>query len=131
MNGKLLQSILGSHLIESAKLHFDVEHAEAWWFLQDNDPKHRSTIVRTWLFNHGIQLIDFPPYSPDLNPIEHLWADLTRRVEQYQCDTMEELQDVVAEEWEKTSKQLLQELAHSMPERCQAVLDAKGDHTKY
>lgn len=64
------------------------------WFLQDNDPKHKSTLVRTWLFNNGIQCINFPPYSPDLNPIENLWADLARRVEQFQCDTMEELQDI-------------------------------------
>ena len=131
MDGKLLQGILGTHLIESAELYFDVDHAEQWWFLQDRDPKHKSNLVRTWLFNHGIQCIDFPPYSPDLNPIEHLWADLARRVEQFQCETMEELQDTVAEEWKKTPKKLLRMLVHSMPERCQAVIDAQGDHTKF
>ena len=131
MDAKLLQNILGTHLIESAELHYDVEHAERWWFLQDNDPKHKSTLVRTWLFNHGIQCLDFPPYSPDLNPIEHLWADWARRVEKYQCETMEELQDIVAEEWKKTPKKLLRTLARSMPERCQAVIDAQGDHTKF
>jgi transposase len=78
MNSQLLQGILGTHLVESAELHFDVAHAEPWWFLQDNDPKHKSVLVRTWLFNHGIQCIDFPPYSPDLNPIENLWADLVK-----------------------------------------------------
>jgi transposase len=131
MDAKLLQGILGSHLVESAALHFDVEHAEHWWFLQDNAPQHKSFLIRTWLFNHGIQCLDFPPYSPDLNPIENLWADLARRVEKFQCDSMEELQDVVAKEWNKTPKKLLRKLARSMPERCQAVIDAKGDHTKY
>jgi hypothetical protein len=131
MDGKKLQEILGTHLVESAELHYDVEHAEQWWFLQDNDPKHKSTIVRTWLFNHGIQLMDFPPYSPDLNPIEHLWADLARRVEKRPARTMEELQDIVAEEWAATSVEFLTKLAKSMPARCQAVIDAKGNHTKY
>ena len=131
MDAKLLQGILGTHLIESAELHFDIEHAEHWWFLQDNAPQHKSFLVRSWLFNHGIQCIDFPPYSPDLNPIENLWADLARRVEQFQCDTMEELQDVVAEEWKNTDKDLLRTLARSMPERCQAVIDAQGDHTRF
>jgi transposase/uncharacterized coiled-coil protein SlyX len=131
MDGKLLKGILGTHLVESAKLHFDVEHAEEWWFLQDNDPKHKSVLVRTWLFNHGVQCIDFPPYSPDLNPIENLWADLARRVEQYQAETMEELQDIVVEEWKKTKKTFLRKLARSMPKRCQAVFEAQGDHTKY
>ncbi len=87
--------------------------------------------MQTWLFNHGIQLIKIPPYSPDLNPIEHLWADLARRVEQYQCETMEELQDIVADEWKDTSVDFIRELVQSMPERCQAVIDANGDHTKY
>lgn len=130
MDAALLRGILGTHLIESAELHYDVENAEPWWFLQDNDPKHKSNLVRAWLFNNGIQCIDFPPYSPDLNPIEHLWADLARRVEEFQCDSMEELQDIVAEEWKKTPKKLLRTLARSMPDRCQAVIDAKGDHTK-
>jgi hypothetical protein len=34
MDAKLLQGILGTHLVESAELHFDVEHAEQWWFLR-------------------------------------------------------------------------------------------------
>jgi transposase len=131
MDGKLLQGILGTHLVESAELHFDVEHAEPWWFLQDNDPKHKSKLVQAWLFNNGIQCLDFPPYSPDLNPIEHLWADLARRVEKFQCDTMEELQDIVAKEWKKTPKKLLRSLARSMPERCKAVIEAKGNHTRF
>ena len=131
MDAKLLQGILGTHLVESAELHFDVEHAEQWWFLQDNAPQHKSVLVRTWLFNHGIQCLDFPPYSPDLNPIENLWADLARRVEQFQCETMEELQDIVAEEWAKTPKEYLRKLARSMPERCKAVIEAHGEHTKF
>ena len=131
MDGKLLQKVLGTHLIESAELHYDVEHAERWYFLQDNDPKHKSTLVRTWLFNKGIQLIKFPTYSPDLNPIENLWADMARRVEEFQCESMEELQDRVAEEWAATPKEYLAELARSMPKRCQAVIDANGQHTKY
>jgi len=131
MDAKLLQNILGTHLIESAELHFDVDHAEQWWFLQDNAPQHKSVLVRTWLFNNGIQCVDFPPYSPDLNPIENLWADLARRVEEFQCDSMEELQDIVAEQWKETDTDLLRTLARSMPERCQAVIDAQGDHTSF
>jgi transposase len=131
MDAKKLQHILGTHLIESAELHFDVEHAEGWWLLQDNAPQHKSCLIRTWLFNHGIQCLDFPPYSPDLNPIENLWADLARRVEKFQCDSMEELQDIVAQEWKETDREYLRSLARSMPERCQAVIEAKGDHTRF
>jgi hypothetical protein len=131
MDALLLKDILGTHLVESAALHYDVEHAEAWWLLQDNDPKHKSTLVQEWLFNHGIQCVDFPPYSPDLNPIENLWNDLARRVERRPAHTMEQLQDIIAEEWEATPRDLFARLVESMPARCQAVIDANGEHTKY
>jgi len=131
MDGKLLKKIVSTHLQESAELHFEQDPPELWRLLQDNDPKHKSILVRTWLFNNGISLLEFPAYSPDLNPIENLWNDMARRVEARPASTVEELQDVIAEEWERTSPAYLRKLARSMPQRCQAVIDAHGDHTKY
>ena len=92
-----------------------------------------ATAARKGLFSRAAKakLFFLPPYSPDLNPIENLWADLARRVEKFQCETMEELQDIAADEWKKTPKKLLRKLARSMPDRCQAVIEANGDHTKY
>jgi transposase len=73
MDGQLLKGVLGTHLIESAELHYDIEQAEQWWFLQDNAPQHKSVLVRTWLFNNGIQCIDFPHLltrpQPDREPM--------------------------------------------------------------
>lgn len=131
MDGKLLKKILGTHLKESAELHFEQDPPELWRLLQDNDPKHKSVLVRNWLFSNGISMLEFPAYSPDLNPIENLWNDMARRVEARPASTVEELQDVIAEEWERTSLAYIRKLARSMPERCQAVIDAHGDHTKY
>jgi hypothetical protein len=131
MDGKLLKRIFESgHLLESAEDR-GLMDGGGWWLLQDNDPKHKSKEVQTWLHNHGVSVLDFPPYSPDLNPIENLWNDMDRRVEARPASTMEQLQDVIAEEWAATSIALLAKLARSMPERCQAVIEAKGDHTKY
>jgi len=62
-------NVLQGNLIQTAR-HF-YPH-EGWWLLQDNAPQHTSNLAKTWFFNHGVQLIDFPPYSPDLNPIENL-----------------------------------------------------------
>jgi len=56
---------------------------------------------------------------------------MARSVEVHACDTMEELQVVVTAEWDKIDAQLMRSLAHSMPKRCQAVIDANGWHTKY
>ena len=131
MDGKLLKKILGTHLKESAELHFEQDPPELWRLLQDNDPKHKSVLVRNWLFSNGISMLEFPAYSPDLNPIENLWNDLARGVEARPASTVEELQDVIAEEWERTSPAYIRKLARSMHKRCQAVIDAHGNHTKY
>jgi len=50
--------------------------------------------------------MDFPP-SPDLNPIEKLWSTMARAVETHQCETVDELQDVIAAEWDKVDKGLM------------------------
>jgi len=131
LDAKLLEHILDTHLIPSAALVFEQHPFEPWWLLQDNAPAHKSRSVQQWLHNHGIQLLDFPPYSPDLNPIEHLWADVETRVEQRAACTVEQLQERISEEWAATPVQLLESLSHSMPARCQAVIDARGDHTRF
>jgi transposase len=41
-------------------------------FMQDNTPIHKAILMREFLMDHGIYTMDWPPYSPDLNPIEHL-----------------------------------------------------------
>jgi hypothetical protein len=131
LDAPLMKSILSDHLIPSAKLHFSFDPPEQWYLLHDNDKKFKSNLVTEHLHNTGISTIDFPPYSPDLNPIENLWSSLARSVELRKCDTMEKLQDVIAEEWDKVDVELLRTLVHSMPDRCRAVIDAKGWHTKY
>lgn len=75
--------------------------------------------------------MDFPSYSPDLNPIENLWADLKRRIELHNCRTVDELKQVIEDEWFKTSDELCARLVDSMPIRCKAVITNHGFKTKY
>ena len=131
LDAKAFVRILDTHLLASADLLFTESPRRQWWYLQDNAPTHTARVTRKWLHDHGITCLDFPPYSPDLNPIENVWQDVERRVEARAPKTVEELQDVIAEEWEKTPKSLLLKLAHSMPKRCQAVIAAGGDHIHY
>jgi transposase len=131
LDTKLLKKIFDEgHLLQSAEDRGLVD-AGQWYFLQDNDPKHRSAPIQKWLHDHGISCIDFPPYSPDLNPIENLWNTLQRDVERRACDTLESLQDAVEAAWNKLDPEHMRALVHSMPARCQAVIDAQGWHTKY
>jgi hypothetical protein len=131
LDGPGLKRILNTHLLPSARLLFNQHPPEPWWLLQDNAPTHTSTVVKTWLHNHGVSCLDFPPYSPDLNAIENVWSDIERRVNERGPRTVEELQDMIAEEWAATSPQLLKTLAHSMIKRCKAVISVQGEHIRY
>lgn len=50
------------------------------WFMQDNAPIHTAQVSKEWLEVHGVATIRWPPYSPDLNPIEHLWWALKKKL---------------------------------------------------
>ena len=49
--------------------------------MQDNASIHTAGVVAIWLRDHFIpQLLNWPPYSPNLNPIKHLWARLKEMI---------------------------------------------------
>ena len=88
-------------------------------------------MVQPSLFGKEVQTLDFPPYSPDLNPIENLWNDLKRRVEQHNATDIEQLEQHLGDEWQATSTDFLANLVDSMPSRCKAVIASEGHLTKY
>lgn len=130
LDAALMKRILTENLVPSAELHFH-EPGQQWYFLHDNDKKFKSKLVQDLLFAKGVTALDFPPYSPDLNPMENLWATLARKIELYQADSVEALQDAVEAEWNKISVEHLRNLVASMPARIEAVIVADGWHTRF
>jgi transposase len=45
-------------------------------FMQDGASIHTACLIKDWLKEQSIEVLDWPPYSPDLNPIEHAWKRL-------------------------------------------------------
>ena len=48
--------------------------------VMDNATFHKSEYTKIIIENAGCQLLFFPPYSPDLNPIEKFWANLKAKI---------------------------------------------------
>ena len=73
----------------------------------------------------------WPPKSPDLNPIEQIWEHLSRQVDAMQKHSKKSIWNSLQQQWKLIPVKLLRRYIDTMPERVQAVLKAKGGHTKY
>ena len=101
--------------------------------VHDNARPHVASVCRQFLEDEGIDTIDRPPRSPDLNPIEHLWDIMFRSIQRRQVapQTVQELSDALVQIWEEIPQDTIRRLIRSMPRRCQACIQARGGHTNY
>jgi hypothetical protein len=102
--------------------------------MQDGAPGHSAADTKQELQERGIEVISWPPFSPDLNPIErvcHIMKNYLQDKFPQEVMSYDMLRDAVKEAWENVGQFEFEALIQSMPARCQAVIDANGLFTKY
>jgi hypothetical protein len=123
------QHILDSHLRPTALRWFG---RHEWWYQQDNAPAHKAASTRRWLENHHIRVIEWPPYSPDLNPIENLWALLKQEVHKESAIDRATVVNRAVEFWNSEIFQThCRQLVDSMHRRCFECVRSNGGPTGY
>jgi transposase len=136
VTGRIILSCLQSYLPGL------VEEGET--FQHDNARTYKCRKVQNWLLpwarRTGVFLADWPPYSPDLNPIENLWKVLKKRI----CDRYPEIAaypksaaalarliEAAEELWSEVEDEVVKNVIKSMPDRLNACYNANGYYTKY
>ena len=105
------REILGRNLLPSiANFGF----SGGFTFRHDNDPKHTSALVKDWLIKQNMKILSWSSYFPDLNPVEHLWDELERRLKKCQPKNRQELGNLLMEQWKKTEISVFDKLADSI-----------------
>ncbi|GFT30049.1 transposable element Tcb2 transposase [Trichonephila clavipes] len=102
-------------------------------FMEDNAPCHRTVAAEQLLESEDIERMDWPARSPDVNPIEHVWDFLGRRLAARTLPpvTIRDLRLALQDEWAAMPQQLIDTLILSMGRRCETCLAVRGDHIPY
>jgi transposase len=101
--------------------------------IEDGAPAHRSNAAKTARSRLGIKTINHPPFSPDLNPIEPIWAILKSRISNTpgSRNSLEMLWDIAQKVWGEISEEEVSKHTNAMGERVAAVKAAKCQYTKF
>ena len=126
MDQKVYHNIIQRHVVPSGKEIYRGQYT----FMQDNDPKHTSKYCKKYLneleSRKVLKMMEWPPQSPDLNPIELLWEELDRRVRKLNPTSASHLWTILQDSWKNLDPEYLMKLIKRMPRICKAVIKNKG-----
>lgn len=128
MDARRYIDILRNNLTQSVE-KMDID--DQYIFQQDNDPKHTAGVTKRFFERNAINVLEWPPQSADLNPIENLWACLDSKVPPSGRTSRDIFFTSLQAAWDGLAPDFLQKLVESMNQRLYAVIKARGGNTKY
>ena len=102
-------------------------------FQHDNAPPHTAQSTTSWLAAKRVKVLEpqWPPQSPDLNLVEHIWPAVNRNLETKIFNTKDDLWDALDKAFKEVKPDYVKRLYGSIVRRLTSVLAANGGHTKY
>jgi len=123
------QEVMGQHLIPAVEQIAAAAGVGEMYWLIDNAPAHSAKSTKRFLDRKGIcRCKNWPPHSPDLMPIENMWALVKREVYRQPHISQDELWVAVQAAWAVVPDSTCRNLMHSVPQRQQRCLELDGGH---
>lgn len=131
------REVLNQTLLKEGRRVFSAQGLSSFVLQQDNDPCHNvaGEVIGEWNKRGGAGLVqllpDWPPNSPDLSPIENVWAWVDAEVAGMGCKTFEEFCRAVDKTFASVPESMLKNLFDSIPKRLRTCIANDGHSTGY
>jgi transposase len=113
-------------------LHWSDHRRNGNRLIIDNDGRHQSTAWTDYKAETHLHCVEpWPANSPDLNPIENVWAWMKTEVEKALASTEAELKDAIVDAWSRYPLEFTGHLMDSMPARLRATIKNNGGRVRY
>ena len=100
-----------------------------WLLQEDGDPSHgmrKQGLAQEYKASAKVQNLSHPAQSPDLNPIEGIWAIIKQRLRRRVFDSEEDMKQGLQEEWDKITIEEIRYRIADMPRRCAELVRSEG-----
>ena len=98
--------------------------------MHDNAPSHSSNKTKQFLKDNGISVLEHPSKSPDLNPIELVWAKMKNVTSKRVFNNCDEMEVGLRNVWEKITITEINNIIDHHCNKLKKVLENNGSYTK-